>query len=108
MPAAYEPPLDMDPRLVEAITHGVRTGGEQEEPAIVELPMAMGTGVSSLSAQRMADAQAAEWGDWDPKDNPATSHGFSSRAAYEAACKAAAAKIELRTPMQGRQASSNG
>lgn len=25
-----------------------------------------------------------DWGDWDPTDNPAVSHGYSSRAAYEA------------------------
>jgi hypothetical protein len=33
------------------------------------------------------DAQAAQrerWGDWDPDDNPATSHGLNSRAEYEA------------------------
>jgi len=28
------------------------------------------------------------WGDWDPIDNPAVSHGFSSRAEYQAACDA--------------------
>ena len=28
------------------------------------------------------------WGDWDPLDNPAISHGYSSRAGYEAARRA--------------------
>ena len=30
---------------------------------------------------------AADWGDWDPKDNPAVSHGFTSRADYEEAVR---------------------
>ena len=29
-------------------------------------------------------AQRERWGDWDPVDNPATSHGLNSRAEYEA------------------------
>ena len=28
-----------------------------------------------------------DWGNWDPKDNPAVSHGLSSRAAYEEAVR---------------------
>jgi hypothetical protein len=31
------------------------------------------------------DEESGDWGDWDPVDNPATSHGFKTRAAYEAA-----------------------
>jgi len=26
------------------------------------------------------------WGDWDPEENPAVSHGFTSRSAYQAVC----------------------
>ena len=29
-------------------------------------------------------ARLARWGDWDPVDNPANSHGFDNRADYEA------------------------
>ena len=28
---------------------------------------------------------ATDWGDWDPADNPAVSHGFHNRADYERA-----------------------
>ena len=32
-------------------------------------------------------ATLVDWGDWDPLDNPAISHGFASRGAYEAALR---------------------
>ena len=32
--------------------------------------------------------QQSPWGDWDPLDNPAISHGYTSRAGYEAARRA--------------------
>jgi hypothetical protein len=42
--------------------------------------------IVELDEGEVADAQAAQWerwGDWDPLDNPATSHGLNSRAEYE-------------------------
>ena len=44
------------------------------------------------AAQRtaqLATTAESQWGDWDPLDNPAVSHGFTSRAEYEAAMRTA-------------------
>ena len=34
-----------------------------------------------------SEGNPTDWGNWDPKDNPAVSHGFTSRAEYEEAVR---------------------
>ena len=46
-------------------------------------------GAAAAALRRTAKlAKVGGWGDWDPADNPARSHGFTSRAEYEAAGEA--------------------
>ena len=42
-----------------------------------------GAKVNAAPDDKNARGNPTEWGGWDPEDNPAISHGFTSRAEYE-------------------------
>ena len=44
-----------------------------------------GAKVNAAPDDKNARGNPTDWGGWDPEDNPATSHGFTSRGEYEEA-----------------------
>ena len=63
---------------------------EMRSTAAISAPSAStySTGIPATSYQQTNKESPNLWGDWDPLDNPAISHGYSSRAKYEEARQA--------------------